>query len=314
MAEVSTPPEQITIAILTYKRPQMLQGALRAVAEQAVMVQTSIEILVVDNDPQRSALDTVTSTMSKVPIRYLSEQTPGIAAARNAALSATVDSRLLIFFDDDEIPCDEWLANLLSHWEVSQCAAVAGPVLSRLPEEIPNTWVVASGVFDRVRYATGTRKSGAGAGNLLLDMDFLRRHDLRFDQKLGLQGGEDTLLTHQIVAKGGVIEWCDEAVAVESVPPDRITHAWMRRRLFRSGASWSKAELRTAGPLRGRIATGVVITLRSGVKAAVSSIVAGVGFLQRNQERSARNLRDVYANLGAIAGLMGGHVSDYSRQ
>ena len=307
------PQVPITIAILTFKRPETLLSALTAVADQASSLPAAIDVLVVDNDSQHSAKETVMSLEADIPIHYLCESTPGIATARNAALTTASNARLLIFFDDDQIPEERWLANILMHWERVRSAAVAGPVLSQLPDPSPNPWVVASGVFDRPRYVTGTHKSGAGAGNLLLDMDFLRQHDLKFDPKLGLQGGEDTLLTHEIVAKGGVIEWCDEAVATEQVPPERVTHGWMRRRSFRAGTSWSRAELKTATSTSQRIKKASVIVLRSAARILISLVLAGTGFLRHDDMLSARNMRALYSHAGAIAGLMGGQVSDYSR-
>lgn len=313
MSVPTVPNVPITIAILTFKRPYTLLSALTAVADQAASLPAAIDILVVDNDSQHSAEEVVMSVEAGVPVHYLCEPTPGIAAARNAALRMASKARLLIFFDDDQTPEVGWLANLVEHWERARCVAVAGPVLSQLPDPVPSPWVVASGVFDRTRYVTGTHKSGAGAGNLLLDMDFLRHHGLKFDAKLGLQGGEDTLLTHEIVAVGGVIEWCDEAVATEQVPPERVTHGWMRRRSFRAGTSWSRAELRTANSTSRRARKASAIILRSTIRIVISTVLAGTGFLRRSDTISARNMRTVYSHIGAIAGLIGGQVNDYSR-
>lgn len=311
--EPCLPEVPATVSILTYKRPETLRHALEAVAVQISTVATPIEILVVDNDPSATAQAIVDSIDTAVPLRYVSEPKPGIAAARNAALSASRDSRLLIFFDDDETPSPDWLNSILAHWQMARCAAVAGPVLSILPESIPNSWVVASGIFERQRFPSGTPRPGAGAGNLLLDLEFVRLHGLQFDTSLGLQGGEDTMLTHEIVARGGIIEWCDEAVAFEPVDPDRITHSWMRRRSIRAGTSWSRARLRVANSRRQTITTYATVAVRSSVQIARGLVMAGTGLLLGREAQSARGLRSAYSHMGAIAGLFGGQVSDYSR-
>ncbi|WP_454301209.1 glycosyltransferase family 2 protein [Salana multivorans] len=313
MTTVPLPAVPVTVAILTYQRPAMLRTALEAVSEQASALSCPIELLVVDNDPRATAEDVVVSLEADVPVRYVCEPTPGIAAARNAALVAARDSRLLVFVDDDEVPEPEWLARLLGHWEQTRCAAVAGPVLSRLPDPVPDPWVVASGIFDRARFPTGSRRPGAGAGNLLLDLQFVRRHQLAFDARLGLQGGEDTLLTHEIVARGGFIEWCDEAVATELVPPERVTRSWMRRRAFRSGSSWARATIAVA-PGRGqRLRARVTVAGRSIALLLLNAAGAAVAVLRRDRDQSARRMRAVYAQAGAGSGLTGRQVSDYRR-
>ena len=62
----------------------------------------------------------------------------------------------------------------------------------------------------------------AGTGNLLLSLEHVRRHDLTFDDELGLAGGSDHLFTKQLRRRGGAIYWCDEAVVHEFVPRDRL--------------------------------------------------------------------------------------------
>src|SRR3712207_9285353 len=78
---------------------------------------------------------------------------------------------------------------------------------------------LGSGAFDRPTHPTGATMSGAGAGNLLLDLRQVRALGLSFDERFGLTGGEDTLFTHALVRAGAEIRWCDEAeaAAVRSV-------------------------------------------------------------------------------------------------
>ncbi len=71
------------------------------------------------------------------------------------------------------------------------------------------------GVFDRRVHATGDRVSGAATHNLLLDVGWLRRLDMRFDERLGLTGGEDTMFSHQLIDRGATIRWCDEALVLD---------------------------------------------------------------------------------------------------
>jgi hypothetical protein len=181
-----------------------------------------------------------------------------------------------------------------------------------LPDSV-DPWITGSGVFARPRKVTGSRVAGAGAGNLLLDLRRVQALDLRFDERLGLLGGEDTLFTHALVQAGEEILWCDEADAVEPVPAERLTRRWVLRRCFRSGASWSRAELQLARSAAARW------RLRASVlgKAAVRLPVAGGAWLcalllGRLGERG-RAAATLASYAGLVSGSFGYVVGEYAR-
>ena len=85
----------------------------------------------------------------------------------------------------------------------------------------------------------------AATNNLLLDLGRIRALGLEFDERFGLSGGSDTLFTRPLVARGGRMVWCDEAMVVDNVPAGRLTRDWVLRRALRSGNSASRVEPRT---------------------------------------------------------------------
>ena len=243
----------LTIAVLTFRRPGDLAQVLPLLLEQAVRNSSealSIRILVVDNDPLGGAEGKVRAIAhgAAVAIHYAHEKSPGISAARNRALSESMDSRLLAFIDDDERPSKDWLALLLGTWRQTAAAAVVGPVVSEFEVE-PDPWIVAGGYFVRRRLPTGTMVDVAGTNNLLLDLDFVRQRNILFDPAFGLSGGEDTMFTRQLVRSGGSIVWCDEAVVLDYVPADRISHRWVVLRAMSSGNAWSLTSVKLASSL-----------------------------------------------------------------
>ena len=176
------------------------------------------EVLIVDNDPDGGAHDLVRSWAGE-GARYVHEATPGLSAARNRALSESPTARLLAFMDDDGRPDDGWLAELVHTWAVDRPAAVAGRVVERFEVE-PDPWIVAGRFFRRRSLATHTCVEAAPAGNLLLDLDVVRRLGLRFDPRFGFSGGEDTLFTRRLtlgrrtdrlVQQPGSSTWCRRA-------------------------------------------------------------------------------------------------------
>ena len=232
---------RLTIAIPTFRRPEDLKRAISGVlgqaAEQAGEIVSDVEVLVIDNDAPGSAREAalaaaadvavVVRTSSDEPmepgsvsVRYVVEERPGVAAVRNRALDETPERDLLIFIDDDEEPEPGWLAALVGLRASTGCQAVAGPVIPVYEVE-PEEWVRQGEFFVRKTWPTGTIRPVAASNCLLLDLGFVRRKGLRFDEAFGATGGEDTLFTRRLSAAGGVIRWCDEARVRDHVPASR---------------------------------------------------------------------------------------------
>ena len=242
----------VTIAVLTYRREHLLRAlADSLVAELAAVpgLPPASEILIVDNDPGASAQAIAQGVDG---VRYVHEATPGIAAARQRTLEEVPSTHLLAFIDDDEIPVPGWLGLLLDAWEThGRPAGVAGRVVPRFEAE-PDPFVVDGKFFERTLVPTGTLVQATGAGNLLLDLEQVTRLGLRFDLGLGLRGGEDTLFTRQLTARGGRLIRCREAEALDLVPRERATRRWVLQRAF------SHAGLGTGAVRVGEICTSSV--------------------------------------------------------
>ena len=201
----------------------------------------------IDNDPAGRA-GPVARSIGSEHVRYVVEPEPGISAGRNRALDETADRDLLVFIDDDEQPLDGWLTALLDTWSDTRAAAVMGRVVSKFEGEL-DPWVAAGEFFRRRRMKTGTEITVAAAGNLLLDLNQVRALGVRFDNNLGLSGGEDTLFSRLLVRRGGRMVWCDESVADDYVPADRVTRQWVRNRAWSHGNTASVIDLYLAdGP------------------------------------------------------------------
>ncbi len=250
---------RIVIAIPTFRRPELLAALLAALPERIAELDPGdrAAVLVVDNDPSGSAAATVASC--PLPARFVVETGAGVAHVRNRALDEA-DNALraigetgadaLVFIDDDEVPEPGWLRSLVDTWRAYDCAAVMGTVRSDLPADL-DPWLVATGTFRRASHPTGTEMPAAATGNLLLDLARVRRVGARFDPRLSLTGGEDTLFTRALVRAGERIVWCAESVAVDTVVPERLTRDWARERAYmRGNATVHIALMEATGPAR----------------------------------------------------------------
>jgi hypothetical protein len=329
---VGIPAGGLVIAVLTYRRPEDIALALPRLAAQAGPGQGSpgqgsragsgarpadlpTTVLVIDNDPEASArpiVERLAGTLRPGLVRYVHEPEPGIAAARNRALREASSSALLVFIDDDEVPSERWLEQLVDLQHSSGAAAVVGPVISEYEHE-PEPWIEAGKFFNRRRLATGTRLDVAATNNLLLDLRQVRALRLAFDERFGLSGGSDTLFTRQLIQRGGSMLWCDEAVVVDRVPASRLTRGWVLRRALRSGNSATRVSLELAGSSRARL-TARAVSLASGtVRLLGGSGRVAAGLVSGSLAQKALGMRTAARGLGMTTGAFGYVYSEYRR-
>ncbi len=321
----------LVVAVLTYRRPELLTAALGPIRDQVREVNVEVararagpagqrislvaDILIVDNDPAGSA-ETVVGALppdSRAPIRYVLEPEPGISAGRNRALDESRDRDLLVFLDDDETPCPAWLTSLVDTWSGSGAAAVMGRVESTYEVE-PEPWVAAGDFFHRPHRPTGSPIQVAAAGNLLLDLQQVRSLGVRFDSRLGLSGGEDTMFSRELVVAGGRIVWCDESEARDVVPASRLTREWVLTRAWRSGNTTATVDLALAA---GRPVRRLWLRLRWMTRGCLR-ITGGAarlfaGRFTGSLHHQARGMRTLRRGQGMIGGARGVIYREYAR-
>ena len=240
---------------------------------------------------------------------------PGIAAARNRALAEAGAADLLAFIDDDERPDPGWLAALLDTWAGTGAAAVAGPVRTELPGN-PDPWIVEGGFFTRrhrAKLPTGAALPSAATNNLLLDLAPVRRAGLRFDPAFGISGGEDELFTRRLVAAGGQIAWCAEAVVHEEVRPDRLNRRFLLLRAFSYGAIDSRIEQALAGSFPARTVARARCVGMGVPRIGYGLIRWGYGRVTRSLSHDAYGSQLMMRGLGLLAGSLGLTFSRYRR-
>ncbi len=320
--ETPDAPQRVTIAVLTFRRAQALAALLPLLVDQARDCTTDtrrVRVLVVDNDPDGSAAAVVASAREAaasggepIDVRHVVEQAPGISAGRNRALTESADSDLLAFIDDDETPEPRWLHHLLDTHARYDCAAVAGPVLSVFTTD-PTAFVAEGGFFRDRTGTTGEARDEVGAGNLLLDLDRLRRHGLSFDRRYGLTGGEDTKFCRDLIRAGERIVWSQEAVCLEPVAPERATEDWVRRRTARLGAGWARVRLDETAPGRGHAARRAGLAARGAAKAVRGAAQAAVARVRRDEAARGRAVRESQGGVGILSAALGVDVVEYGR-
>jgi len=311
----------VTIAVLTFRRPDQLSLCLRQVAVQAddlsrgggsIPQRYDVDVVVVDNDPQGSGLMAIPAGAESGRIRYVVEPTPGISAGRNRALDEADGSDVLVFIDDDELPLDGWLRELVQTWQGSRAAAVAGRVVPRYEHE-PDPWILAGGFFVRRSLPTGSEVTVAAAGNLLLDMSSVRRSAARFESEFGLTGGEDTLFTQRLHRSGCTLLWCNESVVEDLIPAARLTRAWVLKRAWSHGNSASLIDIHLSRSrdhvIRRRFAWGA----RGFGRICLGGARVLLGHLRGSLRDQSKGSRMMCRGAGMLAGAAGYSYQEYSR-
>lgn len=314
-------PTTIVVAVPTYRRPELLPALVEELQRQCRQLSHDREsfaasVLVIDNDLDqsgRAALSEAGLLVGDVAVLVLAEPDPGVVAVRNRALEECAPADALVFIDDDEKPCSNWLESLVDCWRRFDAAAVVGHVVPEYPAGTSRL-VRDAGFFVRKSWPTGTIRPMAATNNLLLDLSAVRRAgDLRFDPAFARSGGEDSAFTSDLVAANvGPIVWCQEAWVTDLVPEGRTRLTWVLERQFSFGIRhgyWTqrdgdpKAQLPRVPGLR-VAAAGIWRALR-GLGGAV------VGLLTLSPGRIGRGLGDLARGAGLLASLGGIELVQY---
>ncbi len=240
--------ELVSVCICTYRRPYLAK-TLESLAAIRIPDGLSVEIVIADNDAAGSAAAIVAAAQAQTPhpIRCEVEPRKGLAAARNRTL-AMAQGDWLAFMDDDEIAEPAWLETLHATALETGAAAVVGLVEPDF-ESPPPAWALEGHFYDRARPATGTVLEDGRTGNALVRAAIVRDNDLHFDDAYSTTGGEDTAFFQAIRAAGGTIVSCRESVVWETVPADRVSMAYLRKRALRQGESYARIFLANRPPL-----------------------------------------------------------------
>jgi succinoglycan biosynthesis protein ExoM len=233
----------ICVCICTFRRPRFLTRLLEALEQQQTDNSFTHSVVIVDNDSEQSAKQPIEdfSRRSPLHIAYYNEPRQNIAMARNMALRKAHGSFVAVI-DDDEFPIDTWLLELLRTCLDSGADGVLGPVEPHFEGKPPN-WILKVGMFHHPRYRTGhvLDWNETRSGNFLLNRALIDDEQNLFDPAFAVHG-EDKNFFQRLMQKGHKFVWCDEAMAFETQPPNRLTRKYhLHRGLLRGSIAYTHA-------------------------------------------------------------------------
>ena len=220
---------QCSVVICTRDRPEELRRCLGSMAAQD---HPDYVVWVVDNAPASGVTSQVVDAFrSCMEIRYISEPSPGLSRARNAALRSDLEGDWVAWLDDDEVADPMWLTELLRAFDGrTDVLAASGVVVPGQLDTQAQIWFEQFGGHSKGRgftadlFSPATRRRqhplyplppfGVGA-NMAFRTETLRVLG-GFDEALGAgtpaNGSEDTKMFTDVLMGGGAIAYWPTAV------------------------------------------------------------------------------------------------------
>lgn len=288
----------------------MLTSALESLQHLVIPDDFEITMLVSDNDPEKSADQVFDSLRDNLPFQsfYFSETEAGIVPNRNRLLQEATKLRAsyLAFFDDDETVDRNWLSELIKASKEHNAEAVWGKTVYSLPTNHPN-WLEDRNFYGGTQPETGTKRRGASTNNVLIDLNFLNKHKLRFDNRFNDIGGSDSFLFRQVWDYGGKVISCREAITYEEVPESRANESWILRRAYKN----AHTEYRRALLRKGKLAA-VALALFYGLWLWLCYYASFVFYAFKSYAFKVFNRRRKAKVIGLIDALVGKTHHEYN--
>lgn len=298
--------DAVLVGVCTYRRPTGLEHLLSRLADLADASGRPLGVVVVDDDPDRSADPVVARWCRRFSggIDHRRSGSGNISTARNLVLDASAERTgydWLVLLDDDEDPRDTWLDELFRVQRTSGCDLTVGVVRPRFPVGSP-TWLSARPFQTAPEFPDGSDPAIPITGNLLISLAWLRRTGLRFDEDYGTTGGEDVDFFRRARAAGASIRYSATSIVAEIVPPARATLRYQLHREFRIGTQLPRLSDRRGAAGSARMA---VSALRRIVAGAITFVVDGA---RSGRAGAFWGLAQIARGAGTLVGLAGGRV------
>ncbi len=227
----------ITIGIITYKRPELLSLSLNSLKNLIIPQDINLNILIIDNDFNLSAKDVIYYFQKDFPFKiiYKTEPKKGIPQARNKVLDLCIDQDYIGFIDDDDTVDSNWILEGYNAIKKYNADVVKGYVNYIFSEE--KKYLKQLDIFCNPIQKTGECLDSAWTNNVLFSTRVYRGNKIRFDGRFTKIGGSDNHFFRQINKAGWKIVMSREAIVNSYITKDRGSFFWLLRRNIRVGAN-----------------------------------------------------------------------------
>ena len=303
---------EVSVCICTFRRPDLLNTLLHSLLNDNDY-DANFEIIVVDNDAQKTAASVVGEYATAAPatFQYLCEPEQNIAIARNRAVAAA-SGRWIAMIDDDERPDRNWLGNLVQCASTWNADAIFGPVIPVYPHEAPE-WIRRGGFLEKRRLPHGAPmpRGETRTSNVIFRRELILDIQGPFDPKFGLTGGEDSHLFDRLVLEKRRLFWCNNALVYEVIPISRMTAQWLLKRSFRTGQTFGRLFLDGFGIQPPKLMSKAAFLCRA-LAVFPGALLAWIVTLPFGRIVSFRCLKTAATQLGKLSALTPYQYEEYS--
>ena len=230
----------ILIGCCTYKRPEKLKTLLENLQKINYPKDIKTEILIADNDIEKSGESIVENFHSKIKIHYFSEPAKGLSNARNKILKEGINlgASHIAFIDDDEIADTNWLLNHIDFYNKFENIYISsGPTYKKFVNNYPD-YIINNKIFQvNESKKLGTIKKSCASGNVFFPLNIIKDNNIYFSEEFNFSGSEDINFFNRLSELGYTIGWNCNAINFENVYDDRANVKWILRRAYHNGYS-----------------------------------------------------------------------------
>lgn len=250
----------VSFIIATYQRPQLLYDAVMNLRQLAPCPVVDTEVIVVDNDPQRSAWPVFGQLQAACPptmsLRYAHETRQGVSYARNRGIDEARGD-FLAFLDDDILVQPPWLAAVMDCFSRTGADCVGGRTLIKweaTPDEIVGDCLAQLLALDQGLDSFRMLGPQLPEGGNVAFRKSVFRDGRGFCTSLGPVGkiktfGEDSELMRRLLKDGLVVWYCAEALAYHSTGGERLKPGYAIRQKYWHGIANAIIDVRMRGRL-----------------------------------------------------------------
>jgi glycosyltransferase involved in cell wall biosynthesis len=248
----------LTFAFCTYNRAERLDDLVAAMRAQSCRI--PFEILAINNNSS-DATATVLGRLAELRgprLRWVTETTQGIVAARNRAIQEALDSDIMVFIDDDETPLPGLLEAAARAILVEGAACAGGRVAMDFSHHPRPAWLgdellgfLAAVDHGDQEFWIEDKSTPIWTANVAYAMKIFRddpslRFDKRYDRKGNVVGGgSDAIMFRTLLERKVRIRYCPGMAVLHAVEPWRLQRGYFLKLHYRAGVRRGRYQLPT---------------------------------------------------------------------
>jgi glycosyltransferase involved in cell wall biosynthesis len=238
----------LTFAFCSYNRADRLEKLVAAMRAQSCPI--PFEILAINNNSTDNTAE-VLGQLAQLPgptLRWVTEPVQGIVAARNRGIAEALDSDILVYIDDDEIPLPG-LIEAAADAILNEGAESTGGRVEMDFTTIPRPpWLEDDllGFLAAVDHGPDAfwiqdTSTPIWTANVAYDMRLFRNDpELRFDKRFDrvgnvVGGGSDAVMFRTLLERKARIRYRPEMVVMHAVEPWRLSRRYFLKLHYLAG-------------------------------------------------------------------------------